>query len=236
MNREWHRWSSGRLGRDMDLLMFGHGGAPTILLPTSRGRYFQNEDFGLIEAMRPGIEAGRHLVICVDSVDDESWYARDKHPADRVRRHEQWESYLLHEVVPFARARAPHGPMTLGGCSFGGFHAVNVGMRHPDTFQRLVSMGGKFETEGFLDGWDDLGVHFHSVFRWLPMLDDAGKLDALRRQRAILAAGEHDFCRASNEALSRVLAAKGIDHELAIWWGGVHDWPTWRDMVRVYFG
>lgn len=235
MHREWHRWYSHRLGRDMELLAFGHGGAPAILFPTSRGRFYQNEDFGLIEAMRPGIEAGRHFVVCVDSVDDESWYAQDEHPADRIRRHEQWESYLLEEVVPFARGRAPHGPLTLAGASFGGFHAINVGMRHPRAFQRLIPMGGKFETDGFLDGHVDLGVHYHSVFRWLPRLDDPAKLDELRRQRAILAVGEHDFCRGSNEALSRLLGQKEIAHDLAIWWGGVHDWPTWREMARVYF-
>lgn len=235
MNREYHRWHSDRLGREMELLVFGHGGAPAILLPTSRGRFYQNEDFGLVDAMRAGIEAGRHFVVCIDAIDGESWYDRGKHPADRIRRHEQWESYLVDEVVPFVRDRAPHGPLTLAGCSFGGFHAINVGMRHPLVFQRLVPMGGQFETDGFLDGWSGLGAHYHSVLRWLPSLDDAYRLDDLRRQRAILAVGEHDFCRPSNEALSRLLAGKGVPHDLAIWWGGTHDWATWRDMVRAYF-
>jgi len=28
MNREYHKWYSSRLGRDMELLVFGHGGLP----------------------------------------------------------------------------------------------------------------------------------------------------------------------------------------------------------------
>lgn len=235
MHREYHRWFSPRLGRDMELLTFGHGGAPVILFPTSKGRFYQNEDFHLLDAMAPGIDAGRFFVVCVDSVDEESWYARWKPPSERVRRHEQWESYLLEEVVPFARSRAPFGPLSLSGCSFGGFHAVQIGLRNPRTFQRVVPMGGKYETDSFLDGSSDLGAHYHSVMRWLPDLGDPGRLSALRDQTIILAVGERDFCRASNERLSGMLAAKGIGHELAIWWGGIHDWPTWRDMVRVYF-
>ena len=35
MNREFHRWYSPSLGRDMDLLVFGHAGARAIVYPTS---------------------------------------------------------------------------------------------------------------------------------------------------------------------------------------------------------
>lgn len=41
MNREFHRWHSPSLGRDMDLLVFGHAGARAIVFPTSMGRFFE---------------------------------------------------------------------------------------------------------------------------------------------------------------------------------------------------
>jgi esterase/lipase superfamily enzyme len=34
MNREYHRWYSHRLGRDMELLIFGHAGAKVLVFPT----------------------------------------------------------------------------------------------------------------------------------------------------------------------------------------------------------
>src|SRR5215472_9288886 len=101
MKREYHSWQSPSLGRKMELLLFGHAGDPVILFPTSRGRFYQNEDFGLVGALSDRIEAGRYVVCCVDSVDEESWYNKAIHPRDRVRRHEQYEGYVLREAVPF---------------------------------------------------------------------------------------------------------------------------------------
>ncbi|RKG99151.1 esterase [Corallococcus sp. CA053C] len=234
MNREYHRWYSQRLNRDMEVLLYGHAGEPILLVPTSKGRFYQAEDFGLIGAIADCIAAGRYVVVCVDSVDEESWYNKDVAPAVRVARHAQWEDYLVHEAVPLVRSRASGGRLTLAGCSLGGFHTYNVGLRHPDIFQRLISMGGKFETDDFLDGHHDEQVYFHTAPHWLPGLHDPARLNALRRVEMTLAVGEHDFCRPSNENLSKLLWQKDIRNDLSIWDGGTHDWPVWRQMIRHY--
>ena len=51
MTREYHKWWSPRLGRDMELLVFGHAGLPTIVFPTSQGRFFEFEDRGMVGAL-----------------------------------------------------------------------------------------------------------------------------------------------------------------------------------------
>ena len=51
MNREYHKWFSPRLGRDMELLVFGHGGLPVLVFPTSGGRFFEFEDRNMISAV-----------------------------------------------------------------------------------------------------------------------------------------------------------------------------------------
>ncbi len=234
MNREYHRWYSERLGRDMEVLLFGHSGEPVLLLPTSRGRFFQAEDFGLIGAIADRIQAGRYVVVCADSVDEESWFNQGLHPRDRLARHAQWESYLLHEVVPLLNQRSTSGRLTLAGCSFGGFHTYNVGLRHPHVFRRLISMGGLFETDQFLDGHQDDSVYFHSCTQWLPNVSDPAQLSALQKVEMVLAVGEHDFCRPSNERLSSLLWKKDIGHHLAVWEGAPHDWPVWRRMIQQY--
>jgi esterase/lipase superfamily enzyme len=218
----------------MELLVFGHAGDPVILFPTSRGRFYQNEDFGLVGALGDRIDAGRYVVVCVDSVDEESWYNERAHPADRVRRHEQYESYIVNEVIPFARGRATGGRLLLGGCSFGGFHAVQIGLRNPLSVQRVLSMGGKFETEGFLDGYHDQRVYFHSAPQWVPNLSDKNILEQMYKLDITLAVGDRDFCRSSNERLSALLWQKGIGNHLSIWNNADHDWPVWRQMIREY--
>src|ERR1700756_5219049 len=101
MNRQYHRWHSPALGRDMELLVFGHGGARVLVFPTSMGRFHDWEDRGLVGSLADPIERGLVQLFCVDSVDSESWYAHDKPLAERVVRHEQYDRYLIGEVVPF---------------------------------------------------------------------------------------------------------------------------------------
>ena len=41
MNREYFRWYSHRLHRDMELLVFGHAGAKVLMFPTRDGRFWE---------------------------------------------------------------------------------------------------------------------------------------------------------------------------------------------------
>ena len=77
MNREYHKWYSNRLGRDMEMLVFGHAGLPVMVFPTSGGRFFEFEDRDMIGAVAGRVEQGDLQFFCVDSIDMESWYNRD---------------------------------------------------------------------------------------------------------------------------------------------------------------
>ena len=48
MKREYHKWYSERLGRDMELLVFGHDGLPAIVFPTSQGRFFLGQGLQIV--------------------------------------------------------------------------------------------------------------------------------------------------------------------------------------------
>ncbi|MBA3728870.1 MAG: esterase, partial [Actinobacteria bacterium] len=71
--REYIREWSPALGRDMEVLRFGTAGRPLLAFPTSMGRFYQWEDFGLVSALEDRIEGGSVQVWCVDAVDGESW-------------------------------------------------------------------------------------------------------------------------------------------------------------------
>jgi esterase/lipase superfamily enzyme len=58
MQREYHRWYSHRLGRDMELLIHGHAGAPVLIFPTSLGRFFEYEDRGMVAALGDYLDQG----------------------------------------------------------------------------------------------------------------------------------------------------------------------------------
>ncbi len=59
MLREYHKWFSPRLQRDMELLIFGHSGTPVLVFPTSMGRFFDYENRHMIDAVRGKYENGQ---------------------------------------------------------------------------------------------------------------------------------------------------------------------------------
>jgi len=125
----------------MELLVFGHAGARVIVFPTSMGRFFQWEDTGMIGALGEPLENGHIQVFCVDSVDGESWYNKQIHPADRARRHIQYDRYLLNEVLPFTTTHNANSYLMTTGTSFGAYHAVNFAFRYPQLVNRVVDVG-----------------------------------------------------------------------------------------------
>ena len=107
MKRDYRKWQSPALGRDMEMLVFGEGGTPVLVFPTSMGRFYQWEDFGMIAHMAPRIDAGWLQLWCVDSVDSESFYDKTKAPQQRAARHVAYEKYLVEEVLPAIRDENP---------------------------------------------------------------------------------------------------------------------------------
>ena len=236
MNREYHKWFSPQLGREMELLVFGHAGMPMIVFPTSMGRFFDYENRKMIDAVGGKYENGELQAFCVDSVDAESWYNRSVHPSQRAARHVQYDQYLVDEVVPFVRARNASQELTVTGCSFGGYHSVNFALRHPDIATHCVSMGGAFDIHQFLDGYFDQNCYFNCPPDFLPNLTDEWFLDRYRRMKIVLATGETDMCLGENRRLAAIMAAKGLPHWLDVWGDGTgHDWPWWEQMARKFF-
>jgi esterase/lipase superfamily enzyme len=235
MHREYVAWHSSNLDRPMELLWFGHAGRPMIWFPTSLGRFYQNEDFGLVGAVADLVDQGTLRIACVDSVDGESLYAKDRHPAARLARHDQYDRYLRHEVVPWVRAKTGSGgKLATLGCSFGAYHAVNFGFRHPDLVDKVVGFSGKYDIHSFLDGyWDDT-AYFHCPTAYVANMG-SDWVAALARLDIAIVTGETDNILEGSRQLIAVLADKGIPHRGHVWdapYG--HDWPWWKTQIRHY--
>ncbi|CAN5903393.1 alpha/beta hydrolase-fold protein [soil metagenome] len=230
MKEEYHKWHSPNLNREVEMLVFGHGGYPVLLFPTSMGRYFQNKDFKLLEAARWFVEQGKVRIYCPDSVDEESWYNKAVAPAERVRRHQAYDRMIREELLPRARQEGNSPKVAVAGCSFGAFHSTNFAFRYPELVGYLFNMGGAYDIRSFLDGHIDDEAYYHNPPDFLPNLQHPD----LHRMGIVLGVGEHDFCRPANEHLSGILWQKGIEHWLDIRPGATHDWPVWREMFPHY--
>mgnify|MGYP001771060596 FL=1 len=236
MNREYHRWHSPALNRPMELLVFGHHGAPVLVFPTSRGRFYEWEDFGMIEAMRRHIEQGWNQFYCVDSVDEESWYCKACHPAARVARHIQYEQYILNEVIPLIRSKNDTPYLIVTGASFGAYHAVNFAFRHPGLARRIIGMSGRYDMRPFMDSYYDENFYFNNPVDYMKNLSDPAWLEKFRRELDIILVCGRDAGEETenNRYLSQILWEKGIWHALRLWDGWAHDWPWWKQMLPMY--
>lgn len=236
MHREHRRWFSPALGRDMELLVFGHAGARVLVFPSSMGKFFEWEDQGMIAALGDQLERGWLQLYCVDSVDAESWYAKWKHPADRARRHAQYDAYLRDEVLPLSQHLNSNPYLIATGASFGAYHAAAFALRYPECVGRLLGMSGMYEIREQTGGWSDDTVYAFNPADFVLHEPDDRRTIARQRQDIILAIGADDPMRGNNEYFSGRLWQKGIGNALRIWDGWSHDWPYWRRMVVTYIG
>jgi len=236
MRRDYIRWYSPSLYRDMELLAFGHAGFPVLTFPTSGGRFWEYEERGMTGVLSPKIELGELQVFCLDSVDRETWYNRFAHPAERLHRQNAWDAYLVYEVAPFVKQRTAWPQLATAGCSLGAYHAINFALRHPDVVTYAVSMSGAFDIPKrfFGDFYND-DAFYHSPLDNLPGLNDHWFLDRYRRNYYVLATGTGDPLLDQSIKLADLFSQKKIPHLLDVWQGFGHDWPWWHSMAQKFF-
>jgi esterase/lipase superfamily enzyme len=241
VRRQYHKCFSSNLGRDMELLLFGHAGAKVLVFPTREGRFYDYEDWGLVDALQGQLDSGYIRLFCVDGVDSESLYCRCVPPPVRVERHRQYERYILGEVIPLMLSENGNPSLIAHGCSIGAYHAINLALRHPCLFSKVVALSGRYDLtrpigpfEDLFGGHYDEDVYFITPNHFVPNLEDPRFLEPLRRMEITLAVGEHDPFHESNRILSEAFAAKSIPHRLDIWHGEAHRARHWREMVKQY--
>ena len=53
MEIRYDKWYSPALGRDMEIKTYGRGGKPVLYIPCQDGRFYDFENFGMLDAWRP---------------------------------------------------------------------------------------------------------------------------------------------------------------------------------------
>ncbi len=233
-----HQWYSPHLSQDMEFRVYGHAGKPAIVFPSQEGRFFEYEDFGMVEAVKPWLDAGKLRLITVDGIDGQSWLDMAKTPRERALRHSDYDRYIMHEVVPFVRALAPDEGIMVTGCSMGGYHSSNFFFRYPEQFDSLIAISGVYRLVLFIGDAMDEEIYFHVPLAYLPNLNDPATLEAMRRGRIVVVVGQgewEDDMVHDTQALESILRAKEIPARIDYWGHDVnHDWVWWRKMMPYF--
>ncbi|GAA3978982.1 esterase family protein [Mucilaginibacter dorajii] len=241
MNRTYHKWFSANLHRNMEMLVFGHAGRAVLFFPTRMARFYDYENWGIVDALKDKLENGELQLFCVDSIDSESFYNHWVHPVTRIERHLQYEQYILTEVLPVMQTENKGEYFEVAGCSMGAYHAINLAMKHPTLFKKVISMSGRYDLtqqiedfKDLFDGYRDENIYFNMPLQFMANMEDESVLNTIKKMEIIMAVGETDPFITSNRNFSHLLSAKGIAHQLYIWDNYAHRPRYWKQMVHLY--
>ncbi len=235
MRREISKWFSPHLNKEMEIVAYGDYGFALLLFPTAAADFLEYERFLLIDALKSYIENGKCKVYSINSINSESWLNDKMHPKDKADRHQQFNEYVVQEVVPFIYKDC-NGKVDIitSGASLGALHSANTFFRRPDIFKGTIAMSGSYDLKDYSKGYFDQTCYFNSPVDYLPNLDDENILNEMRKSNHIhilTGQGNYENPKAS-EILSEILNAKSVPNDLEMWGHDVpHDWPTWRKML-----
>ena len=241
--RYFKHWSS-HLNRDMEFKVYGHAGKPVLFIPCQSGRFFDFENFKMLDHWAPFIESGSCTVYAADCIDDEAWAALGADNRWRIENHENWFRYITLELVPYIKHLSgerngyDQGILTFG-CSMGAMHAANLYYRRPDLFDSVFAISGLYDSQDFFGSYMDDLVYNNCPVNYLAnMPADHPYMALYNSQRSLIVVGQGDWegpLLESTRRLDTVCAQKGIHTRFEYWGYDVaHDWPWWFKMVAHY--
>jgi len=222
----------------MEMLVYGTGGKPVMVFPSQEGRFFDYENFGMIDTIAQFILAGKIHVYCVDSMDHQSWFSNQP-PADRAKRANDYDWAIRNEIVPhiFEDGHAGAGILT-HGCSFGAYHAANFALRHPDVFDSGIALSGCYNIDFAVGGHSNGDIYAHNPMYYSSAMSDKAKKQLLQNL-LVICSGQGAWEEWNGEAITMCnnLRQAGLPVMLDLWGYDVnHDWPWWKKMIVYFLG
>jgi esterase/lipase superfamily enzyme len=236
MQRRYEKFYSPAIGRDMEILSFGHYGPPMIVFPSGGGRFYDFENNGMIEAVGHLLEAGKLKLYCSDGLDNESWLREDIDPHWRGIRHNAFQDYIVKDLVPAIHMDCK-GQVNIGlvGCSLGAFHAANFALKFPHLFHYTLCMSGRYDLEAITGIHASKEVYFNNPVAYVANLHGEALEHIQHHTHLVLVCGQgafEDKCLAETHRLADLLNEKHISHECDIWGTDVeHHWYWWRKQL-----
>lgn len=235
MKRDITSWYSPALSQDMPISVYGHYGFSILLIPTAAADYLEYERFQMMDALAPVLDSGKCKIYSINSINNESWLNNDMYPPHKAIRHNQFNDYVVNEVVPYIKQTSSDDtPIYTCGASFGALHAMNLFLRFPDKFRGAIAMSGVYNLAEYTKGFYDDQVYFNSPEHYIQNLSDPWYLEKIRSSEHIhlyTGSGDYEDPEASKR-FSALLNDNQIPHDLGVWGHDIkHDWPTWRMML-----
>lgn len=241
MNMEYYKTFSHELNCDMEYKVYGYAGTPCLVFPAQNGRFYDFENFGMIQAAESYIMAGQIQFFCCDSIDEQTWSNEEGNCRDRIEQHERWYHYIIEEFVPRIYTRNPlakDGIMTCG-CSLGAMHALNFLLRRPDIFHKVLGMSGIYHADYFFKEYHDELTYRNSPADYmLNTPQDHPNMKLYRKAEIALCCGRGAWEQEMENSLRQmesVFEQLHIDVWIDYWGYDVsHDWYWWKRQIDYF--
>lgn len=237
MEVQVEKWRSPSLGKNMELRTYGESGTPVLAIPTRGKGANQWEEKGMVESISFQLENGYNQLFCIQSADEESFFNEDISPAQRIIRHIQYESYVIEEVVPKIEEKSTIDFLIVAGVDMGGYHAVNLGLKHPRSFGKAIGISGVYDITPFLEGYYDENIYYNNPVDYVPNLSNEKLLDKIRHVDFRLVSYTNDPRKDLAYRLDEIFKTKMMEHELDIWQMQTteeKEWEIWKQMFKLH--
>lgn len=235
MKKKQDQWRSPSLGKDMTLHIYGEGGTPIIGFPTRGQKSEQWEEYGMTDAIAEQLENGYNQLFCVDSVDDESFLNDGIDPQKRLMRHNQYETYILEEVLPYIQEHNSINYLMLAGMDLGGYHVVNLALKHPRKFDKVIGLSGIYNIRPFFGDFYDDNVYYNNPVDFVPNINQQQLLSDLMSIDFRLVSYTRDNRKSYADKMAHIFRSKFIQHQLDVWdLESDEEWSLWQQMLRTH--
>jgi len=237
--KQHHKWDSPSLRHEFNVNVYGTGGRICVVFPSSEGRFWDFESWGMVDTVQNFLDNNQLQLFCVDSIDDQEFFNKVSPPAERGKRHREYEECIVNEVVPFVhKLNDNKDGIIVTGCSWGAYHSVNFILKYPALFHTCIALSGVYSLGFLLGDFVNDDVYFSDPLRYLPGLSDKTIIDQLKKDNIIIVVGQGAWEAESihdSKAVAYWLKEKGVDVWLDMWGEDVaHDWYWWRKMFPYH--
>lgn len=234
MEKKTKKWRSPSLGKDMELTIYGKSGTPIIGLPTRGADCHQWEEFGMVDTISYQLNNGFNQLYCLSSVDKEGFLNEDASPAQRLVRQQQYESYLVEELVPYIHEENNIPFIILAGIDMGGYHALTAALKHPGAFGKVIGISGIYDIKPFMDDFYNDDVYYSNPIDFVPNMNTQPMLKKIRDVDFRLVSFDADERKKDAVRMSNVMRMKFIEHDLDVWGDSSEEWELWHKMLKTH--
>ena len=130
MSDRYLRIPSQSMGRKVHLWCYGHFGPPIVVFPSAAGFAHEWQQQGMIDVLRPLLNAGKIKLYCPESNVAEAWTRKEGTLEERMFHHHRYEQFILNDLTSFIAddCNLPNPPLQAIGCSLGAMYAANFAL------------------------------------------------------------------------------------------------------------